>query len=110
MKTTYNFFSCCLIMATLLFVSCSKDDTELLPLTVTAVTPADQAKDIAVDKEVSITFSRAISKNATNLVGIQLLNPAGTEIASTKTINDAGTIVTVKPTTHLPQAQHLSFQ
>lgn len=94
----------CLLMATLLFVSCSKDEPERLPVTVTAVTPADQAKDVAVTQEVSITFSRAISKNAANFVGIQLLNLASTEIASAKTINDAGTVVTVKPTTALATA------
>lgn len=104
MKIACHFFSFCLITATLLFVSCGKDEPEPLSVTVTAVTPADQATGILISAEVSITFSRAISKNASTLVGIMLLDPSGAEVAATKTFNDAGTIVVIKPSAMLAQS------
>lgn len=97
MKTTYNFFLCCLILATLLFVSCSKDDTELLPLTVTSVTPANNAVGVKVEDPIIITFSRPVSKTLANLTGIVLTKSTGETVTTSMTFSADGTSVTIKP-------------
>lgn len=80
--------------------SCQNEEP-ILPLTITSVNPPDQTGKLPLSAYVDLTFSRAVSKNATNLIGIQLFNLTGAEIASTKSVNEAGTVVTIKPISDL---------
>ena len=97
MKNTYIFFSFCLLMATLLFVSCSKDEPELLPLTVTAVSPTNNATGIEIPQAVTITFSRKIGTAQSNLSGVKIIAPDGSEVQSAKTLDAGGLLVTITP-------------
>jgi len=84
-------------MATLLFVSCSKDEPERLPLTVTSVTPLNDATGVATDVPIVITFSRPVAKTPANIIGITLTKSTGEVVTNSKAFSDDGASITITP-------------
>jgi phi13 family phage major tail protein len=70
-------------------------------LTCTPV-PADAATGVAVNSNITLTFSNALAGNAEN--GIVLTTAAGVPKACARTLNAARTVVTLNPTTDLAAA------
>lgn len=86
-----------LFLATLFSTSCTKDDPELLPLTVAAVTPVNNSMGIEIPQTVTVTFSRKIGAAQSNLSGLKIIAPDGSEVQSTKTLDMDGLVVTITP-------------
>ena len=76
--------------------SCQNEE-QVLPLTVTSVTPANDATGIKVDAPIVITFSRPVTKTPINLTGIVLTKSTGEVVTNSKTFNENGTVVTITP-------------
>lgn len=76
--------------------SCQNEEP-LLPLSVTSVTPANDATGIKVDAPIVITFSRPVAKTPINLTGIVLTKSTGEVVTNSKTFNENGTSITITP-------------
>jgi len=87
----------CALLLLFLVISCAKDEPTLLPLTVTTVTPVNNSTGIEIPQTVTITFSRKIGVIQSNLSGVKLVAPDGTEVASAKTLDSGGLVVTITP-------------
>jgi methionine-rich copper-binding protein CopC len=97
MKTKFSLITFYILLATLLFTSCGEDEPELLPLTVTTVTPTNNSTGIEIPQTVTVTFSRKIGTAQSNLSGVKIIAPDGSEVQSTKTVDAGGLVVTVTP-------------
>ena len=81
------------LFVTILFTSCTKDEPELLPLTVATVTPANNSTGIEIPQTVTITFSRKVGAAQSNLSGVKIIAPDGSEVQSNKALDTGGLIV-----------------
>lgn len=93
----FNYFFILIFFVMVIIAACTKDEPELLPLTVTTVTPANNSTGIEIPQTVTITFSRKIKAAEANLGGIKILAPDGSEVQSTKALDASSLVATITP-------------
>jgi PKD repeat protein len=71
--------------------------------TVTAVTPANGATNVATSTSVTVTFSGAIDPTTVNSSTVELLDPLNTVVAAAVSFNASTDIATLTPTSALVQ-------
>ncbi len=97
MKKLFVFLAV-IFAVTLTFTSCEKpEDDPVLPLSVTSVTPSNNAVGVKVEDPIVLNFSRPVSKTPANLVGIVLTKSTGETVVTSMTFSDDGASVTIKP-------------
>lgn len=84
------------VIWTSLVWSCQNEEP-ILPLSVTSVTPLNDATGVATDVPIVITFSRPVSKTPANLTGIVLTKSTGEIVTNSMAFNTDGTSVTITP-------------
>ena len=76
--------------------------------------PANGANSVAINSNITITFSEAVRKidntmltdsNIDNLITLKLNNASGSNINFDATINTDKTVITINPTSNLPNSQ-----
>ena len=69
--------------------------------TVSSVSPAASASDVAINSSITIAFSEALNASTVNSTNVLLRNGAGATIAATVSYNSANKTVTLTPTAAL---------
>lgn len=77
------------------------DDTDAVAPTVSSVSPADAATDVAIAANITVTFSEAVRSSDVNTRTIIVHDDAGTVVAGAVTLSADGTQAVFNPTSDL---------